>query len=1511
MRPMSADLEMGVLSPRSDGRGYVAGFAVTDEMIVALGGLDRAPIVMASSNGRDFVERKAPKDHGLRGAIAVADAVWVCGEHGQLATSRDHGGSWKLIETGTQGCLFGLALAADGALWVVGDQGYAARVLGPRVRRVDFDTAARLTGVRAVRDEIVALGYDGLVRRWRAGQVVAVPCGATKPLTGLAITTQGTWVVVGDGGFIARSPDGLRYSRVDAGAEVDLEAVSALPDGSLIAVGGRGTILRSIDDAHTWSEVPHQLGRHHLWSIGRFGQGVLIGGDGGLVARLAPPDDTTWRERVESFDVSPLEDVLSMGPEGFIENGLDVYLAELAAGGDGDKDGDDGGDDDDAVATASAGAGSGGTEGDAEAIALLREPGDAESFRASYGMPLPPEAEAFFEKVAGCPPNGSFRELRLDARLLPDVGEHNLFELLVRRNQQAPQRTDLVGAFCGAFHVGSLSNGDTYHLELYEWDGPRQVLHFDHETSSISKFVADSLDSLVYLAALTKSGAAGKISEDIYEAALHELHGKVSPTWHFEIENEGFEHFEPVRRDTEFFFYRSRWITALLKHDGGVRMGGLADLFMADFNQVISPEQLPARIEACERFIPTALYSMWRAYFFDEPELPRYLEVGRSHAARLVRDSARLIDELLAGRNELGTIRDMRAYLHELRALGLDPRRAAQHKAEADARAMAEAAHEAQVVAALDKTPAEQWPELAWRWIGDGVAHRVLVERLERTPPHAAQLAALGALGALGRLGDDERATALPRLAAELSPELEAVLIGSLVRNDPLERVLARPDDEDDDEDGGEDGDEDGDEDGGEDGDEDGDSGGDDGDRAPGWDAIDAALSPLYGDVEPLHYGTVIPYALGGSDPIHGISVYRRETPVPHWHFVTYGFTDLFDKETDDPEVSGFGFELTMRLACDPDAADEDPPPWALNFLQNLGRYVFGTGNRFALGHKMGLNGPIALEHDTQITAVCFAEDPELGEFASEHGAARFLQVVGITDDEYALVQEWSTTGLLEILARRLPFLVTDLGRASVLADPELAAEIERRVAQEGSSEQMSSAGELRLETDDGALTIELGALYAAALPRAMRGRIRHGRGYELRGRDVTLRLEPAEREGYSRADGGVVLELTQELARELEARLRPGLGGTYRFGTWLQIVVVPSLIRNQGGQAIDVRGVADPDEARRLIAAENARLAAEAAAEDADDDEGEAGEPGEVDEGDAAERGAGAPGGGGVLAAALGMTRRALGLSPEDAQVQLTHAMLLLDADLDGLPGAADELLELLPRCGPHVRVQVAVYLGRRAHARFPDAVDLALGEALPAQIFAATSTTERGGAVMMSFGDIADEVFGQLGAEILDHAPAKMARFVPLLPDDVGLLAELAKRSLAAGQRESALALFDRLLALPIPDDGEDRMDYLRAMNNACVQAHAANAYDAAVRIADRVQPVAHENPYFYHAAACAYAAAGDLDRAFEQVKLAVKHGYEHLSKVEVDRDLGPLLERPEFKALFRDWRARQEGN
>jgi tetratricopeptide (TPR) repeat protein len=292
-------------------------------------------------------------------------------------------------------------------------------------------------------------------------------------------------------------------------------------------------------------------------------------------------------------------------------------------------------------------------------------------------------------------------------------------------------------------------------------------------------------------------------------------------------------------------------------------------------------------------------------------------------------------------------------------------------------------------------------------------------------------------------------------------------------------------------------------------------------------------------------------------------------------------------------------------------------------------------------------------------------------------------------------------------------------------------------------------------------------------------------------------------------------------------------------------------------------------------------------------------------------------------VAAALAMTTRGLRLAPHDADLQFTHAMLLLDAERAGDPARANELLALFGKLEASVRINIAVRMAKAGHARFGDAIERVLAEALPARIFAASSTPVGSGAQgaqgaqraqggqIESFGDVAQELITELAEAILAHAPAQLGALVPLLPDDAILLSELAGKSLDGGQREAAIALYDRVVALAIPDDGDERGNYLRALNNACVQAHAAGLFDVAVRIADRAQPMAAENPHIYHAAACAYVAVGDHTRALDQVKLAIEHSYEHIAKIEIDPDLGALLEQPELQALFRDWHARREGN
>ena len=96
--------------------------------------------------------------------------------------------------------------------------------------------------------------------------------------------------------------------------------------------------------------------------------------------------------------------------------------------------------------------------------------------------------------------------------------------------------------------------------------------------------------------------------------------------------------------------------------------------------------------------------------------------------------------------------------------------------------------------------------------------------------------------------------------------------------------------------------------------------------------------------------------------------------------------------------------------------------------------------------------------------------------------------------------------------------------------------------------------------------------------------------------------------------------------------------------------------------------------------------------------------------------------------------------------------------------------------------------------------------------------------------------------------------------------------------------------------------------AWNNACIHAHALGDYELAVELADGGQRYAPENPYIYHSAACAYAAAGDIPRALDQVQQAIDHDYEHSEKMETDQDLSPLHRDPRFSALFVEWRTRR---
>lgn len=339
-------------------------------------------------------------------------------------------------------------------------------------------------------------------------------------------------------------------------------------------------------------------------------------------------------------------------------------------------------------------------------------------------------------------------------------------------------------------------------------------------------------------------------------------------------------------------------------------------------------------------------------------------------------------------------------------------------------------------------------------------------------------------------------------------------------------------------------------------------------DESPGWDAIDAALRPLYGDTKPYHLGTIIKWSMGGREPLDGISVYARTEPVPHWHFVSYGMTELYEKTSDNPDESGWGFEFTFRLARDP--AEETPPVWAANLLQNLGRYVFTSGNWFEAGHHMNVNGPIAADRDdSEIRAVAFVQDPELGEISTPHGQVVFLQVVGLAAEEYEAMRRWNTDGLMTALAPHLPLFVTDIERRSLTADPAVARAIEEGVARDGSSGGLLYVTTADWERDGAATLLRLGALQAPAIADSLRGRLPFGRELILQTDETVVTFDPADTFRVEEPTEGVLeLHVPPAALDDLAAALVPRASRTPVASLpGLTIEIVPTAMKDRYGE--------------------------------------------------------------------------------------------------------------------------------------------------------------------------------------------------------------------------------------------------------------------------------------------------------------------------------------------------------
>jgi suppressor of fused-like protein len=190
--------------------------------------------------------------------------------------------------------------------------------------------------------------------------------------------------------------------------------------------------------------------------------------------------------------------------------------------------------------------------------------------------------------------------------------------------------------------------------------------------------------------------------------------------------------------------------------------------------------------------------------------------------------------------------------------------------------------------------------------------------------------------------------------------------------------------------------------------------------EAPGWMSIEQAFAGVYGEHSPDHRAPPIPPPLEGGI-LNGISAYRGDD---HWHLTTFGLTELFAKASDDPDHSGWGYELTLIAPPTPDA-----PDWAFRLLLAIAQTTVQDDAFYDVGHRLDAGKPID-GASSRLTAVAFCVDRVVTPKAFPFGRYTLLQMVGITAEELAEMKQSSTDIVLDRLAQTDSLLMTNPDRA-------------------------------------------------------------------------------------------------------------------------------------------------------------------------------------------------------------------------------------------------------------------------------------------------------------------------------------------------------------------------------------------------------------------------------------------------------------------------------------------------
>ena len=198
-----------------------------------------------------------------------------------------------------------------------------------------------------------------------------------------------------------------------------------------------------------------------------------------------------------------------------------------------------------------------------------------------------------------------------------------------------------------------------------------------------------------------------------------------------------------------------------------------------------------------------------------------------------------------------------------------------------------------------------------------------------------------------------------------------------------------------------------------------------------GWDAITEEAERIYPEQKnPKHYGPLIKWRLGGSNPLDGISVYDGGD---YWHFVTYGLSELYEKESENKEWSGYGMEFTFKLKKDNYVDEEMEIKCICGLLQQIARITFKSGEIFNSYEYLytGQTAGIDSKQISNITGFITIPDTDFQTLNTENGRVDFIEFIGATNAELKALKNKEIT--VKELYEKIGSDITNYNRQSVI----------------------------------------------------------------------------------------------------------------------------------------------------------------------------------------------------------------------------------------------------------------------------------------------------------------------------------------------------------------------------------------------------------------------------------------------------------------------------------------------